>query len=40
MNIALPLLPGGPAGQFWWLTGVMVVIVVGMLAMFRLRRWI
>ncbi len=40
MNVALPILPGGPVAQFWWLFGVMVVIVAGMLAMFRARRWI
>jgi magnesium transporter len=40
MNEALPILPGGAGAQFWWLSGVMIVIVVGMLAMFRARHWI
>ena len=40
MNVPLPHLPGGDEAQFWWLIGFMVVIVVGMLAMFRSRRWI
>jgi len=40
MNIGLPHLPGGVDAQFWWLFGFMVVIVLGMLAMFRAKRWI
>jgi len=40
MNIALPVLPGGPEGQFWFLAAIMAVIVAGMLFMFRSRRWI
>jgi magnesium transporter len=40
MNIPLPHFPGGESVQFWWLGGIMVLIVVAMLAMFRRRRWI
>ena len=40
MNIPLPHFPGATRAQFWWLFGIMVVIVVAMLAMFRRRRWI
>ena len=40
MNIALPHFPGGDAAQFWWLSGIMVAIVVMMLALFRRNRWI
>jgi magnesium transporter len=40
MNVPLPLLPGGAQAQFWWLCGFMAVIVAGMLAMFRIKRWI
>jgi magnesium transporter len=40
MNIELPLLPGGPATQFWWIGGIMAFVSVGMLALFRLNKWI
>jgi magnesium transporter len=40
MNVPLPRFPGSDAAQFWWLSGTMAVIVVGMLASFRFRRWI
>jgi magnesium transporter len=40
MNIGLPHLPGGDAMQFWWLLGIMVVIVVFMLGLFRRKHWI
>jgi magnesium transporter len=40
MNVHLPLLPGGETAQFWWVAGLMAVIVVIMLAVFRRRRWI
>ena len=40
MNIALPHFPGGDAAQFWWLSGIMVAIVIMMLALFRRNRWI
>jgi magnesium transporter len=40
MNIELPHLPGGPAGQFWWIGGIMVVVSLAMLGVFRLNKWI
>jgi magnesium transporter len=40
MNIPLPRFPGGDADQFWWLTGIMLVIALGMLGLFRRMRWI
>ena len=40
MNIELPDFPGGPIAQFWWITGVMVSIIVVMLAFFRRNKWI
>jgi magnesium transporter len=40
MNVPLPLLPGGERAQFWWLAGLMAVMVVIMLVVFRRRRWI
>jgi magnesium transporter len=40
MNIGLPRFPGSDAAQFWWLSGIMVVVISGMLAAFRVRKWI
>jgi magnesium transporter len=40
MNVELPLLPGGPSAQFWWVTAIIVGIVCAMLLMFRRRGWI
>jgi magnesium transporter len=40
MNVPLPQFPGGERMQFWWLFGIMAVIAVAMLAMFRRKRWI
>jgi magnesium transporter len=40
MNIPLPRFPGGDAAQFWWLFGIMAVVIVAMLAVFRRWRWI
>jgi magnesium transporter len=40
MNVPLPHFPGGEAAQFWWLSGIMIAVVVVMLAAFRFRRWI
>lgn len=40
MNIPLPTFPGGPDAQFWWITGIMIVMIATMLAAFRRKRWI
>ncbi len=40
MNVPLPQFPGGEHLQFWWLFGISVTIAVGMLVMFRRKRWI
>lgn len=40
MNVPLPQFPGGPHMQFWWLIGIVTVIVVTMLAAFRRRDWL
>jgi magnesium transporter len=40
MNVMLPEMPGGDEWQFWWVAGVMTVIAMVMLAMFRRNRWI
>lgn len=40
MNIPLPHFPGGADVQFWWVLGLMIVMVVLMLGFFRRMRWI
>lgn len=40
MNVPLPQFPGGPYMQFWWLIGIVAVIVVTMLTAFRRRGWL
>jgi magnesium transporter len=40
MNITLPVFPGGEVAQFWWITGVMLTVIVAMLALFRRNKWI
>jgi magnesium transporter len=40
MNIALPTFPGGPDAQFWWIGGIMVLVIGAMLALFRRKGWI
>jgi magnesium transporter len=41
MNIPVPHFPGAsPESQFWWITGMMVVIAAAMLAFFRRNKWI
>jgi magnesium transporter len=40
MNIRLPHLPGEEADQFWWVFGIMLAVVLGMLVFFRRRNWI
>jgi len=40
MNVPLPRMPGGDAAQFWWVAGVCIAMIVGMLAFFRRKRWI
>ena len=39
MNVPLPHFPGGEAAQFWWIAGIMIVVAVAMLAVFRRNRW-
>jgi Mg2+ and Co2+ transporter CorA len=34
------MLPGGAEAQFWWITGIMVVIIGVMLFIFRRKGWI
>ncbi|HEY3161223.1 MAG TPA: magnesium/cobalt transporter CorA [Vicinamibacterales bacterium] len=40
MNVPLPHFAGTDVAQFWWVVGIMGAITVGMLAIFRWRRWI
>lgn len=40
INVPLPRFPGGDGMQFWWLVAIMVAITIGMLGVFRWRRWI
>ena len=40
MNVPLPHFPGGEAAQFWWVVAAMVLMIAGMLAAFRRKRWI
>jgi magnesium transporter len=40
MNVVLPRFPGSDPAQFWWVTGLMVVIVSIMLWFFRRRDWL
>jgi magnesium transporter len=40
MNVPLPHFPGGEDAQFWWVVAAMVLMIGGMLAAFRRKRWI
>ena len=40
MNVELPHFPGGPQAQFWWVGGIMIATIAGMLAVFRRKRWL
>jgi magnesium transporter len=40
MNVPLPDFPGGDMAQFWWVAGIMLVVVAAMLTVFRRNRWI
>lgn len=40
MNVALPVLPGGEAAQFWWVMLFMLSSVGGMLGLFRWMKWL
>jgi magnesium transporter len=40
MNVPLPHFPGGEAAQFWWVVGIMVVLIAVMLGFFRRLRWV
>lgn len=39
-NVPLPAFPGPAASQFWWVSGIMLVISVVMLWIFRRMKWL
>ena len=39
-HLGMPQFPGGESAQFWWLTGMCIVMIAVMLAVLRRRRWI
>jgi magnesium transporter len=40
MNVELPVLPGGPAAQFWWIATTMVAITLAIYLVFKRRGWL
>ena len=40
MNVPLPMLPGGPEAQFWWITGGMALMTAVIYYLFRRRGWL
>lgn len=40
MNVPLPVLPGGPAAQFWWIMALMVLITGAVYVVFRRKGFI
>ena len=40
MNVPLPQFPGGEGAQFWWLVGLTLAVMAGMLAAFRAKDWL
>jgi magnesium transporter len=40
MNVRLPQLPGGDDAQFWWICAIIAGVILGMLGLFRRKRWI
>lgn len=40
MNVEIPVLPGGPRAQFWWVVGMMVALTAVMLWVFKRRDWL
>jgi magnesium transporter len=40
MNLRLPVFPVGERVHIWWLAGISVAVVAGMLGVFRRKRWI
>jgi magnesium transporter len=40
MNVPLPQMPGGEGVQFWWVFGIMAVVSLSMLWLFRRVDWL
>jgi magnesium transporter len=40
MNVELPVLPGGPAAQFWWIVGLMGSVTTFVYWFFRHKDWL
>jgi magnesium transporter len=40
MNVRLPHFPGGDNAQFWWISGIMATITVGVYAVFKHQDWL
>jgi magnesium transporter len=40
MNVPLPHFPGDTEAQFWWVGGIMVALIAGMLVFFWRNKWI
>jgi len=40
MNVELPVFPGGPAAQFWWIVGAMFTMTATIYWLFRRRGWL
>jgi magnesium transporter len=40
MNVDLPLFPGGEGAQFWWISGLMILLTVAIYLVFRRRQWL
>ena len=40
MNVPLSHFPGSDLAQFWWVSAIMLLMIVVMLAAFRRKRWI
>jgi magnesium transporter len=40
MNVQLPILPGGPHAQFYWIMGMLAACTAGMIWFFKTRDWL
>jgi magnesium transporter len=40
MNVPLPQFPGGEGAQFWWISGIMSAITIGVYAVFKHQEWL
>ncbi len=40
MNVRLPQFPGGENAQFWWISGIMSAITIGVYVVFKHQEWL